>query len=155
MLGVTLAAADLAALRFLYGATNERNSHFLLMSVLPITNVITIVGYPYISSGGPRKRPFALGFFAGGLAAMLANVACVRIFPDTCFGLYCLPFDPFQNFCRDYLPGNVGINPDGTGYWRYYALLSLFYGWPHFLVAGLVGWMFHWVAGTPRQDLQT
>ena len=150
MLWVILAAVDLAALHYLYSPTNSLEPHFLVMSVLPMVNVIAIVGYRYFSRRGSPGRPFLLGFLAAGLAAMLGHVACDRMFPDTMFQLYSLPTAPFHNFCIDHIPWSAGTNPDGSPYWHFYALLSLFYCWPQFLVAGLGGLLADRLGGMQR-----
>ena len=148
MLGVVLVAVDLAALQYLYSPTDTfvGNSHYLVMSVLPMVNVLAIVGFRCFSRRRLRDRPFFLGFLAVGLAAMLGHIACDRMFPDAMFRLYGLPLQPFYRITRDYFPWCFGAYPDRTAYWRYYALLSVFYCWPQFLAAGLGGLMANWVS---------
>jgi hypothetical protein len=139
MVCVTLAGVDLAAFRYIYSPTNGDSSHYLVMSVVPMVNVTAILGFHLISLRRLRDQPFLLGFLLVGLAAMLGHIACHQIYPDAMFDLYSVPFGSFQKFCNDHLPWNHAIRPDGTGYWRYYALLSLCYCWPQFLLAGLGG----------------
>jgi hypothetical protein len=53
--------------------------------------------------------------------------------------LFSLPRGPFIRFCQAHLPWFVWRFPDGTSYFRYYALLSFCYSWPQFVAAGLGG----------------
>jgi hypothetical protein len=147
MTGVLLVAIDLAALQHLYTPTNTSvgNSHFLIMSIMPMINILVIVGFRCSSRLKLREEPFFLGFLAAGIAASLGHIACDRMFPDAMFRLYSVPFQPFYRFTRDYFPWCIGARADHIAYWRYYALLSVFYCWPQFLVAALGGLMTKWL----------
>jgi hypothetical protein len=141
MIGIFLVALDLAALRYLYHPDSFGYTPFLVMSVLPMINAIAIVGPRCFVRVGSRRRAFWIGFVSIGLATILGHSCCHWMFPDRMIALYSLPFDPFFKFSQDRLPWSLGARPDGTAYWRYYALLSLFYCWPQFLLAGLGGWI--------------
>jgi hypothetical protein len=139
MAGVILLAVDLAALRFVYTPTLSGPARSLILSVLPMVNALAIVGLRGWPRANGRRRAFSVGFFAAGLATMLAHVACHWMFPAAMARFYGVS-DPFEDFVHDH-PGSFGLTIDRTVYWTYLPLLSPFYCWPQFLVAGLGGWM--------------
>lgn len=78
---VVLVAVDLGVIRYAMAPWELGESHRQpLLNVLPMLNALLLVGI--VLAGGRRKpRPFAAGFFVGGLVALLIHVAVDRSFP--------------------------------------------------------------------------
>jgi hypothetical protein len=139
MFAVLLVAANLTAFRSLAWPGLAPTSLNLALSLLPMLNALAILGYRLMRN--PQARhPFAMGFFVFGIQAMLAHVACDRLFPEQLEQAYFMPVNQFLEFCRNYhVPYHVGATREGTAYFRYYPALAMVYCLPQFLVAGLGG----------------
>jgi hypothetical protein len=139
MFAILPLAANLTAFRSLAWPGLAPTSLNLGLSLLPMLNALAILGYRLMRN--PRARhPFAMGFFVFGIQAMLAHVACDRLYPVQMEEAYFGPVQPFFEFCQTYrVPYYAGTAPDGSAYFRYYPALAMVYCVPQFLVAGLGG----------------
>lgn len=140
MFAILLLAADLAAFRGLpWPALDFRPLH-LRLSLLPMLNVLAIMGYRVLRDPGAR-HPFANGLLAVGPLVMLAHVACVRLWPEQLKATYVIPIGWACDLCWAYrVPYFVEVTPDGSSYFRYYpALVLVNYLVPQILAAGLGG----------------
>ncbi|WP_435008716.1 hypothetical protein P12x_005916 [Tundrisphaera lichenicola] len=156
MFGVILVALNLAAVRYIYQPVpGDISHHNLFMSLWPMGNALAIVLVRAASRGGLKGHPFARGFVIGGSAMMVAYLLCDQLLPDTASSLYSLPRRPFIRFCRAHLPDSwfVWTLPNGVSYFRFYALFSLLYAWPQFVVAGLCGMIGSRVARSPGRAI--
>jgi hypothetical protein len=140
MLAILLLAADLAAFRGLPWPALDFAPLHLRLSLLPMLNVLAILGYRFMRAPEAR-HPFAVGFFVFGLVAMLAHVTCVRLYPEHLKSTYIAPIGPAFRLCKAYrLPYYVGVSHEGYSYFRYYpALVLVNYFVPQFIAAGLGG----------------
>lgn len=140
MLAITLLAADLAAYRELPWPALDFTPLHLRLSLLPMLNVLAVLGYRLLRVPGAR-RPFAVGLFASGLLAMLAHAACASLYPEPLKATYVAPIGPAFEFCRAHrVPHYVGRSPEGYFYFRYYpALVLVNYLVPQLIAAGLGG----------------
>jgi hypothetical protein len=140
MFAITLLAADLAAYRELPWPALDFAPLHLRLSLLPMLNVLAVLGYRLLRV--PRARhPFAVGLFAFGLLAMLAHAACVSLDPERLKPTYIVPIGPACRFCRAYrVPHYVLRTAEGYSYFRYYpALVLVNYLVPQLIAAGLGG----------------
>ncbi len=140
MFAIVLLAANLAAFRHLVWPVLDFTSLHLALSLLPMLNVLTILGYRLM--GNPAARhPFAVGFLVFGLAAMLAHAACVRLYPEQIKWTYMIPIGPSFQLCQAYrVPYYLGVSPEGYSYFRYYpGLVLINFCMPQFVAASLGG----------------
>jgi hypothetical protein len=139
MFAILLLAANLAAFRSLTWPGLAPTSLNLALSLLPMLNVVAVLGYRLMLDPTAR-HPFVIGFFISGIEAMLAHVACDRLYPEQMERAYFVPVNPFFELCQAYrVPYHVGATPEGHAYFRYYPALALAFCMPQFLVAGLGG----------------
>lgn len=140
MFAIMLSAANLAAFRYLGWPVLDFTSLHLTLGLLPMLNVLAILGYRLMRNPMAR-HPFAMGFFVFGLGATLAHAACVRLYPEQIKWTYIIPIGPFFQLCKAYrAPYYVGVSPEGYSYFRYYpALVLVNFCMPQFLAASLCG----------------
>jgi hypothetical protein len=140
MSAILLHAADLAAFRCLPWPALDFTPAHVRLSVLPMLNVLSILGYCFLRDPGAR-RPFAVGLAGFGLVAMLAHFVCVRLFPEHLKLTYIVPIGPAFQLCRaHHVPYYVGVSREGYSYFRYYpALVLVNYLVPQLIVVGLGG----------------
>lgn len=139
MFSILLLAADLAAFRHLpWPALDFRPLH-LTLGLLPMLNVLAILGYRVMRDPGARSRWVPpLVIFAS--LAMLAHVAWVELCPDHVDWICRFPDGMFFRLCQAYrVPDSVGVSSEGYSYFRYYpAVVLLKFGVLQLIAAGVV-----------------
>ena len=147
MTAIMLIGVDLAAIRYLaWPALDFRPLH-LSLSLLPMLNVLIILGYRFARNPQARQ-PLALGFIVFGLVAMLAHFSCVALNQELVKTTYIAPVGPIFQLCKAYrVPFYVGHSPEGYSYFRYYPPLILInFIVPQLVVAGMGGYVWHIVS---------
>jgi hypothetical protein len=139
MFAILVLAVDLAAFRSLPWPARDFTPLYIRLSLLPMLNLIAILGYCFMRTPGAR-RPFAVGLLGFGLVTMLVQVVCVWLFPQQLKSTYIVSIGPAFEFCREHrVPYYVGVS-DGYSYFRYYpAVVLVDYLVPQLVVAGLGG----------------
>jgi hypothetical protein len=140
MLAIMLIAANLAVFHCLPWPALDFTPLHLRLSLLPMLNVLAILGYRFMRSPGP-PHPFTVGIFGFGLVAMLGHVTCVSLYPEQVKWTYVAPIGPAFQLCKAYrLPYYVLKTHEGDSYFRYYpALVLVNYFVPQMIAASLGG----------------
>ena len=154
MIAILLMGVDFAAVRHLAWPALEFRPLHLSLSLLPMLNVLIVLGYRFARNPQARE-PVTQGFIVFGFAAMLAHFACVTLNQELVKATYIAPIGPLFELCKTYhVPFYVGHSSEGYSYFRYYpALILINFFFPQLLLAsfGAYVWQFMTLRSTERR----